>query len=143
LLWAYSIEAELRAKQKAQARLALEICDQDPLVIMAVARLFWRDRKLDKARSWLNRAIALDKDLGDIWINLYAFELEHGTEAERETALKNCELADPHHGELWTGISKDVKNHQLSPREILQLGASRVNEHLIFTTYVSPKSLEQ
>ena len=39
------------------------------MVILAVSRLFWRDRKEEKARSWCNRAVTIDPDLGDAWGN--------------------------------------------------------------------------
>lgn len=39
---------------------ALKKCNDDPHVVAAVAGLFWSDRKVDKARSWLNRAVTLN-----------------------------------------------------------------------------------
>lgn len=35
--------------------------------------------------------------------------------------LRQCEAAEPHYGELWTAISKDVKNWRLKTRDVLQL----------------------
>ncbi|KAJ1378603.1 protein STABILIZED1 [Sesbania bispinosa] len=43
---------------------ALKKCDHDPHVIAVVAKLFWHDRKVDKARTWLNRAVTLAPDIG-------------------------------------------------------------------------------
>ena len=39
---------------------ALKKCNDDPHVVAAVAALFWQDRKVDKARSWFNRAVTLN-----------------------------------------------------------------------------------
>jgi pre-mRNA-processing factor 6 len=39
---------------------ALKKCNDDPFVVAAVAGLFWHDRKVDKARSWFNRAVTLN-----------------------------------------------------------------------------------
>jgi len=39
---------------------ALKKCNDDPYVVAAVAGLFWADRKVDKARSWFNRAVTLN-----------------------------------------------------------------------------------
>jgi pre-mRNA-processing factor 6 len=44
-----------RPQRKSRCTDALKHCDNDPHVICAVAQLFWHDRKVDKARSWLNR----------------------------------------------------------------------------------------
>ena len=41
------------------------------------ACLFWIDRKLDKARSWLHRGIRLQSKYGDGWAYLYKFEKQH------------------------------------------------------------------
>jgi pre-mRNA-processing factor 6 len=51
-LWAEAIAMEPRAQQKTKSSDALKACDNDPHVIVAVSRLFWRDRKEEKARSW-------------------------------------------------------------------------------------------
>ena len=47
---------------------ALKKCENDPVVIAAVAMLFWDDRKIDKCRAWLNRAVTLNTDYGDHWV---------------------------------------------------------------------------
>ena len=116
----------------------MKACDNDPHVILAVSRLFWRDRKEEKARSWCNRAVTIDPDLGDAWANYYAFELQHGAPEQQAEArpflfeavhigggvweltcrfylricsqvLRRAVAADPHHGEEWTAVSKNVK----------------------------------
>lgn len=45
-LWAEAIAMEPRQSQKAKSSDALKRCDNDPHVILAVSRLFWRDRKV-------------------------------------------------------------------------------------------------
>ena len=55
ILWAEAIAMEQRAQQKTKSSDALKACDNDPHVVLAVSRLFWRDRKEEKARSWCNR----------------------------------------------------------------------------------------
>ena len=47
--------------------------DNDPYVIIAVAKLFWKDKKCEKARKWLERAIALAPNIGDSWIYYHTF----------------------------------------------------------------------
>ncbi len=36
------------------------------------------DRKLEKARTWFNRACTLNPDFGDSWAHWYRLELQHG-----------------------------------------------------------------
>jgi pre-mRNA-processing factor 6 len=110
ILWAEAIAMEPRAQQKTKSSDALKACDNDPHVIVAVSRLFWRDRKEEKARSWCNRAVTLDPDFGDAWGNYYAFELQHGTAEQQAEVLRRCVVADPKHGDEWTRVSKDVEH---------------------------------
>lgn len=56
---AHSRHASLPAAP-APAVDALKKCNDDPHVVAAVAGLFWADRKVDKARSWFNRAVTLN-----------------------------------------------------------------------------------
>jgi pre-mRNA-processing factor 6 len=44
---------------------ALKKCNDDPFVVAVVAGAFWEDRKVDKARSWFNRAVTLNP--GEAW----------------------------------------------------------------------------
>ncbi|KAL7000360.1 Protein STABILIZED1 [Sarracenia purpurea var. burkii] len=113
ILWAASIEMVPRPQRKTKSMDALKKCDHDPHVIAAVAKLFWHDRKVDKARNWLNRAVTLAPDIGDFWALYYKFELQHGTEENQKDVLKRCIAAKPKHGEKWKAISKVVENsHQ-------------------------------
>lgn len=82
LLWCEAIMMEARTKRKAKSIDAIKRCESDPLVIMTVARLFWADRKLDRAKTWFNRAVTLNPDLGDAWAYFYKFTLQNGTEEE-------------------------------------------------------------
>lgn len=78
-LWAMAIWAEARATRKARSADALRKCAGDAQVICAVARLFWAERKVEKARQWFARAVATEKDWGDCWGWWVRFEQEHGT----------------------------------------------------------------
>ena len=55
---------EPRPQRMSKALDALKKTDSDARIIIVVARVFWADRKLDKARTWFTRAIATDPDLG-------------------------------------------------------------------------------
>lgn len=94
--------------------------------MVAVARFLWRDRKLEKAREWFGRAVALDADLGDAWANKWAFEKAHGDEKRLSEVERSCVEADPHHGELWIEVSKAAGNEHLRTLDILRLVGERI-----------------
>ena len=78
-LWSMAIWSEARPTRKAKSADALKKCSTDTQVICAVARLFWSERKIEKARQWFARAVAADPDFGDCWGWWLKFEREHGT----------------------------------------------------------------
>jgi len=80
LLWSMSIWAESRPMRKAKSVDALKKSADNPVIICTVARLFWAERKIEKARQWFGRAVATDMDLGDSWGWWLKFERQHGTE---------------------------------------------------------------
>ena len=100
---------------------------------------------MTKAREWFQRAVKIEPDLGDTWAYFYKFELQHGTEvctytynnyrlpckfycclcvllqAQQESVLKKCIIAEPRHGERWCAVSKDVSNWQKHTDQLLPL----------------------
>ena len=138
ILWAEAISMEGRAQQKSKSSDALKACDNDPHVILAVSRLFWRDRKEDKARSWCNRAVTINPGLGDAWGNYLAFELQHGTPEQQADVLRRCVAADPHHGEEWTAVSKDVGCLRWGVEQVLR----KVAANMALGKY-APEALEK
>ena len=79
LLWSMAIWAEPRPTRKSRSADALRKATDDPLVICTVARLFWAERKIEKARQWFERAVKVNPDLGDVWGWWLKFEQQHGT----------------------------------------------------------------
>ena len=126
MLWAEAIFLEARPQRKSKSVDALKKCEHDPLVLTAVAKLFWSERRIDKAREWFNRAIKLETDIGDCWAHFYKFELLHGSEQQQTELKQKCISFEPHHGELWTRIAKDVKNWRLKTGDILELCAAQI-----------------
>lgn len=80
ILWAMSIWAEPRPMRKTRSVDALKKSADNPIIICTIARLFWAERKIEKARQWFGRAVATDPDLGDSWGWWLKFERQHGTE---------------------------------------------------------------
>lgn len=120
ILWAEAIEMAPRPQRKSKSLDALKRCDHDPFVIAAVARLFWHDRKVEKARNWFNRAVTLAPDIGDFWAYFLKFEKQHGSEEQQAEVVRRCVATEPRHGEAWTRVSKAVENAHLSCEAILK-----------------------
>jgi len=119
-----AIWAEARPQRKARSVDALKKCADDPLVICTVARLFWAERKIEKARQWFDRAVAAGPDIGDAWAWWIRFERQHGTAPLAEDVAARCVAAEPHHGATWQAIAKDDANRGRSTRELLELVAA-------------------
>eukprot|EP01015_Nassula_variabilis_P018439 TRINITY_DN3004_c0_g1_i8.p1 TRINITY_DN3004_c0_g1~~TRINITY_DN3004_c0_g1_i8.p1 ORF type:complete len:185 (-),score=57.91 TRINITY_DN3004_c0_g1_i8:74-628(-) len=119
-LWALSIELEPKATRKAKSVDAMKHLENDPHVVLAVAKLFWKEKKYEKARKWLERVIILNPKFGDGWAYFYKYIQEQGTTEEKQEVINKCVEADPNQGKLWISISKDVKNWSFNNQEILQ-----------------------
>jgi pre-mRNA-processing factor 6 len=72
-LWSYAIELEPKATRKKKIVDALNQCQDDAYVNLAVAKLFWKERKYEKVKRWLEKAVLLNKSIGDSWCALYLF----------------------------------------------------------------------
>ena len=52
-------------------------CPNDPNVNLSVAKIFWKEKKLDKAKKWFEKTIELCPLHGDAWCYFYKFLLEN------------------------------------------------------------------
>ena len=122
LLYSESIwNLEPRTQRKPRALEAIKKVDNDPILFVTIARIFWGERKLEKAQNWFEKAIILDSDLGDTWAWYYKFLLQHGTEEKRADVILKCISNEPRHGEVWQSVSKDPKNTGKSIEDILKI----------------------
>lgn len=127
ILWSEYVSTAPRPSRKSRSVDALKRCHDDAHVIAAVANLFWHDRKIDKARTWLTRAVTLNSDIGDFWAALYKFESQYGTPESVDQVVKKCKDADPHHGERWQRIAKSNAiefGHQTTEEILKQVALS-------------------
>ncbi|CAN6333107.1 unnamed protein product [Urochloa humidicola] len=120
VLWAAAVEMVPRPQRKGKSLDAIKRCDRDPHVLATVAKLFWQERKVDKARNWLDRAVTLAPDIGDFWVLYYKFELQHGNVDSQKDVLNRCVAAEPKHGEKWQAITKAVENSHLPVEALLK-----------------------
>ncbi|KIW62718.1 hypothetical protein PV04_10861 [Phialophora macrospora] len=120
LLWSENIwNLQPRTQRKPLSLEAIKAVDNDPVLFVTVARIFWSERRLDKAMNWFEKAIVLDADLGDTWAWYLKFLMQHGTEEKREDVIAKCIANEPRHGEVWQRVRKDPKNAYLSTKEVL------------------------
>lgn len=127
ILWAEAIFLEPRPQRKTKSVDALKRCEHDSHVLLAVSKLFWTERKTNKAREWFNKTVKIDPDLGDAWAYYYKFELIHGTEEQQEDVKKRCIHAEPRHGENWCKVSKNINNWRKKTEQILIMAAASVS----------------
>jgi pre-mRNA-processing factor 6 len=127
LLWVEQIwHLEPRTQRKPRSLEAIKKVDNDPLLFVGVARIFWADRKLEKAQNWFEKALVLDSDSGDSWAWYYRFLCQHGTEEKRAEVVSKCVLSEPSHGEVWERVAKDPRNVRKGVAEILKLVAEEL-----------------
>ena len=140
LLYTESIwHLEPRTQRKPRALEAIKKVDNDPILFVTIARIFWGERRLEKAQNWFEKAILLDSDLGDTWAWYYKFLLQHGTDVsfsldferrfrtdinvkeKRADVIAKMILSEPRHGEVWQSVAKDPKNASKGLGEILKI----------------------
>ncbi|EME81264.1 uncharacterized protein MYCFIDRAFT_72157 [Pseudocercospora fijiensis CIRAD86] len=128
LIWAERIwNLEERTKRKPRILEAIKKVENDPILFVTAARIFWSERKLDKADSWFLKAVTLDPDLGDSWAWWYKFLVQHGTEEKQEQIIKQCTANEPKHGEVWQTVRKAPENSRKTTEEVLKLVAKAMN----------------
>ncbi|EPQ11240.1 Pre-mRNA-processing factor 6 [Myotis brandtii] len=89
--------------------------------------LSWLEEKigqLTRARAILEKSRLKNPKNPGLWLE--SFELQHGTEEQREEVRRRWENAEPWHGELWCAVSKDIANWQRKIGEILVLVEARI-----------------
>ncbi|KAK0662528.1 putative pre-mRNA-splicing factor PRP [Cercophora samala] len=129
LLWAERIlHLEQRTQRKSLLAEAIKKAEDDPVLIVTAAYILWKERKLEVADKWFERALKLDTDHGDTWAWYYKFLLQHGTEEKRAGLVSRCVLAEPRHGEYWQRVAKMPKNAGKGTEEILKLVAASLPE---------------
>lgn len=130
LLWSESIWLEPRAARKTRGADALRRTGDSPMLITAVARMFWSEGRYDDAEKWFGKAIERDGDWGDGWAWYYAFLCEQqakgASPAKGDALLASATRQDPKHGALWQEARKDVANLHKSIADVLKLVAAQI-----------------
>ena len=122
LLWSESIwHLEPRTQRKPRSLEAIKKVENDSTLFVTVARVFWGERRLEKAASWFEKAILVDAYLGDTLGWYLKFLIQHGTEEKREDVIAKCVLSEPKHGEIWQTVAKDPANAYKSTEDVLSI----------------------
>ncbi|KAF2724307.1 hypothetical protein K431DRAFT_241333 [Polychaeton citri CBS 116435] len=125
LVWAERIwHLEARTQRKPRILEAIQKAENDPILFVTAARIFWGERKLEKADAWFQKAAILDPDLGDTWAWWYKFLRQHGTEEKREEIVAKCAANEPKHGEVWQSLRKKPENAAMKTEEVLKAVAN-------------------
>merc|ERR1712241_835626 len=103
-LWAEAIFMENKPQRKTKSVDALKKCEHDPHVLLAVAKLFWAERKVQKCREWL-----------------------HGTPEQQGDVRLRCINAEPRHGELWCKYAKNIKHWKQNTEFFLLMAAKELD----------------
>ncbi|KAF3903569.1 hypothetical protein AA313_de0202646 [Arthrobotrys entomopaga] len=129
LLWTELIlHLEGRSQRKSRMVEAVRKAENDPILIVTVARNFWAERKLDKAAAWFEKAIVADADQGDTWAWYWKYLAQHGTDAKREDVLSKLTVTEPRHGEVWQAVAKAPQNAAKTPEEILYMVVDKLEQ---------------
>ncbi|KAL8799073.1 MAG: hypothetical protein Q9182_006169 [Xanthomendoza sp. 2 TL-2023] len=121
ILWSERIwHLEPRTQRKPLSLEAVKVVESDPTLFVTVARVFWAERKLEKAVTWFEKAILLDSDDGDTWAWYWKFLSMHGGEGKKEDVLEKLRLAEPRHGEVWAGVRKGVGREGWGVKKVLE-----------------------
>ncbi len=67
---------------------ALDKVDNDSTLFLALAKIFWSEKKAEKIKKWLKNAIAINKDNGDAWIHMLRYQMEFGDQAAIEEVIE-------------------------------------------------------
>ncbi|KAL8644199.1 MAG: hypothetical protein Q9210_007374, partial [Variospora velana] len=88
-LWAERIwHLEPRTQRKPLSLEAVKVVESDPTLFTTVARVFWAERKLEKAVTWFEKAVLVDSDNGDTWAWYWKFLGMHGGEEKRADVME-------------------------------------------------------
>lgn len=127
LVWAERIwHLESRTQRKPRILEAIQKAENDPILFVTAARIFWGERKLEKADSWFQKAVVLDPQYGDSWAWWWRFLAQHGTEEKRAEVLARCVQAEPKYGEVWARVRKSPENAGLGTEEVLKMVAKEL-----------------
>lgn len=122
-LWAEAIRQEPRQTRKAKTVDGLEKCPNSPQIMLEAAKLFWEDRKVNKARMWFQKCVDCAGKWGDAAVLWYWFETLQ-EESRAEEVLNHLRNRLFKHGEIW-GLTCERNSTTERIQEGAKLASSR------------------
>ena len=125
LLWTCAISAEPPITRHPKCLDALKKCPNDGLVVAAVAKFFWLEKKqIDKARKWFLNASTMGPRLGQVWVDFLSFEASQGDDNLFNTdhvvgLIKALDQTTVNHGIEWNMFRKSIANWKKSLFELI------------------------
>lgn len=123
LIWKQRLKLIKKASFRRNAFLdALKSTNNSPIILMNIGVFFWVENKLNKAKTWFERALNADKTNGDCWCWLYNFISTYGTEDEKHDFLSEFEQQFENivEGQVWNLERKQLSMLDKSAKEILE-----------------------
>eukprot|EP00834_Sanchytrium_tribonematis_P000479 NODE_9_length_64580_cov_1.431941.p6 type:complete len:812 gc:universal NODE_9_length_64580_cov_1.431941:10034-12469(+) len=105
------IYLEIPLKRKSLIVEALKKCPTSHFAALCTAKYYWSISDAKNAKKWFEKAIELNAEYGDTYIEYYAFAQEN---ASFMAVLEAAKSAKPRYGDLWTAHSKNWQNSSLS-----------------------------
>lgn len=131
-IWIIHLKFIPRASHRKVAYMdALRETENSPEILLAIGVFMWTDGKYEKAKTWFDRALHVDKSNGDTWAWLYQYQVRHGSEKKRQEVIDAVKLlySSIRSGKSWIKVKKDPINLDKTVKEMLLL----VGEELLKT----------
>lgn len=128
LLWSDNIRLATKQQLKNMYVLALKKTNDDPLIILTIAKDLWKSGKMDRANQFFKACLEKDPKLGDAYIFYYAFLLANGSRDEMKAlesqAVENLSL----HGRRWEFIVDHNRYRDVPELQLLREAAVDVSK---------------
>ncbi|TID28363.1 hypothetical protein CANINC_002541 [Pichia inconspicua] len=118
ILWCDNIKLATKQQLRTTYALALKRTNDNPIVILTIAKDLWKGGKIDKAHQFFKAGLDKDPAYGDLYIYYYAFLLNYGSREDMESIENRMSRNMPLHGHKWERI---LRKNILRNVEDLQL----------------------
>ena len=122
-LWTAAIQLEPRATRKAKIVDALDKCADSPEVMLEAAKLFWEERKMEKARLWFRKCVDFAGKWGDAGIYWYLFETQQ-EDCRAEEVMNLVKDRQFKYGDVWE-LTDKLKSTRQRVEEGAEIAAAR------------------
>lgn len=123
ILWCDNIKLASKQQLRTTYALALKKTNDDPMVILAIAKDLWKGGKIDKADQFFKACRDKDPAYGDMYIFYYAFLLNYGSREDIKGLEKGIFGNSPLHGHKWEAILRENLMRNVDDLQLLREAA--------------------